>query len=55
MYFGLTQPANNFYVWFDNFINQEHQFQSIPPYFMAFDQTLKTFWKTDTGSTPKLS
>ena len=30
-----SQLLTSTYVWFDTSINQEIQFQSIPPYFMA--------------------
>ena len=35
MDFGLVLPANNFYALFGTSINQDNQFQSIPPCFMA--------------------
>ena len=35
MYLGLLYPVTNFYIWFGTAINQENQFQSIPPYIMA--------------------
>ena len=37
MYSGLFQPAANFKVWFGTLVNQENEFESIPPYFMALN------------------
>ena len=34
-YFGLIQPATNFYIWFGISMNQENEFERIPPYSMV--------------------
>ena len=34
-YFGLIQPATNFYIWFGTSMNQENEFERIPPYSMV--------------------
>ena len=41
MSFGLIYPATKFYVWFSTIINQENQFQGIPPYIMFLVPLLK--------------
>ena len=37
MYLSLFQPAANFNVWFGTSVNQENEYESIPPYFMALN------------------
>ena len=48
MYHGPMESATSFFVWFDPLINQENQFQSVPPSFYGI-APMKAYFRPSLG------